>query len=212
MIALDPIPVTPIILAIAGGSCSGKSTLAAYLRDYIGADLCRLVRQDDYYHDIRERGGSPMVNFDVPEALDFDLLKDNLEAFKRCESVALPTYDFTTHQRRTPTEPRTPRPVIIIEGILLLDQPALREVFDHSVYMRCAPELRLSRRLERDTTERGRTRDDVLRQFHGQVEPAHKAHVSPSQVHADLAIDQTDYITDMTGVVESVVALVNKGT
>lgn len=212
MLKLDPIPETPLILAIAGGSCSGKSTLAAYLRDYIGADNCRLVRQDDYYHDIRERGGSPMVNFDVPEALDFDLLRDNLLAFKRSESVALPSYDFTTHQRRTPTEPRTPRPVIIIEGILLLDQVDLREVFDHSVYMRCAPELRLSRRLERDTTERGRTREDVLRQFHGQVEPAHQAYVSPSQVHADLAIDQTEYISDMTRVVESIVALVNKGT
>lgn len=212
MTRLDPIPAQPRILAIAGGSCSGKSTLAAYLRDYIGAEHCRLIRQDDYYHDIRERGGSPMVNFDVPEALDFDLLRENLLAFKRGESVALPSYEFTTHQRRTPTEPRTPRPIIIIEGILLLDQPSLREVFDHSVYMRCAPELRLSRRLERDTTERGRTRDDVLRQFHGQVEPAHQAYVSPSQLFADLVIDQTEYITDMTGVVESVVALVNKGT
>lgn len=211
MLQLSPLPDSPRILAIAGGSCSGKSTLAAYLRDYVGADNCRLVRQDDYYHDIRERGGSPMVNFDVPEALDFELLRENLLAFKRGESVALPNYDFTTHQRRTPTEPRNPRPLIIVEGILLLGQPALRDVFDHSAFMRCAPELRLSRRLERDTTERGRSRDDVLRQFHGQVEPAHQAHVSPSQIYADLVINQTEYITDMTRVVESLVAMVNSG-
>lgn len=152
-----------------------------------------------------------MVNFDIPEALDFDLLKENLLAFKRDEPVALPNYDFTTHQRRTPTEPRNPRPLIIVEGILLLAQPKLRDVFDHSIFMRCAPELRLSRRLERDTTERGRSRDDVLRQFHDQVEPAHQAFVSPSQIHADLVIDQTQYITNMTKVVESVVALVNSG-
>ena len=211
MLKLSPIPESPRILAVAGGSCSGKSTLAAYLRDYVGADNCRLVRQDDYYHDIRERGGSPMVNFDIPEALDFDLLRENLMTFKQGQPVALPNYDFTTHQRRTPTEPRNPRPLIIVEGILLLGQPALRDVFDHSVFMRCAPELRLSRRLERDTTERGRSRDDVLRQFHSQVEPAHQAHVSPSQIYADIVIDQTEYITDMTRVVESLVAMVNSG-
>jgi len=209
MLRLVPNTDSPQVLAIAGGSCSGKSTLAAYLRDYVGADICRIIRQDDYYHDIRERGGSPMVNFDIPEALDFDLLRNNLLAFKRGESVALPNYDFTTHQRRTPSEPRRPRPLIIVEGILLLDQPILREVFDHSVFMRCAPELRLSRRLERDTTERGRARDDVLRQFHDQVEPAHQTHVRPSQSFADLVIDQTAYISDMTGVVKSIVALVN---
>lgn len=211
MSALSPLPDSPRILAIAGGSCSGKSTLAAYLRDYVGPDICRLVRQDDYYHDIRERGGSPLVNFDIPEALDFELLRDNLLAFKHNKSVALPNYDFTTHQRRTPSEPRNPRPLIIVEGILLLGQPELRDVFDHSVFIRCAPELRLSRRLERDTTERGRSRDDVLRQFHGQVEPAHQNFVSPSQIHADLVIDQTQYISNITQVVQSVVALVNAG-
>ena len=210
MSPLSPLPETPRILAIAGGSCSGKSTLAAYLRDYIGAVHCRFVGQDDYYHDIRERGGSPMANFDIPEALDFDLLRDNLMAFKQNKSVALPTYDFTTHQRRTPTEPRNPRPLIIVEGILLLGQPELRDVFDYSVYIRCAAELRLSRRLERDTTERGRTRADVLRQFHEQVEPAHQRHVSTSQSHANLVIDQTQYISNITGVVESIVALMNR--
>ena len=211
MLTFSPPTDSPRILAIAGGSCSGKSTLAAYLRDYVGATQCRLIRQDDYYFDIRDRGGSPMVNFDIPEALDFDLLRDNLMSFKNNQSVALPNYDFTTHQRRTPSEPRNPRPLIILEGILLLGQPKLREIFDYSVFMRCAPELRLSRRLERDTTERGRTRDDVLRQFHDQVEPAHQTFVSPSQTHADLIIDQTQYISNMTKVVESVVALMNAG-
>jgi len=209
MMTFAPKSDAPLILAIAGGSCSGKSTLAAYLRDYIGADSCRVVRQDDYYHDIRERGGSPMVNFDIPEALDFGLLRDNLLAFKRNEAVALPNYDFTTHQRRTPSEPRTPRTLTIVEGILLLNQPELRGVFDHSVFISCASELRLSRRLERDTTERGRSRDDVLRQFHSQVEPAHQTFVSPSEIHADLIIEQTQYISNMTAVVETIIAMLN---
>jgi len=138
-------PTIPKIIAIAGGSCSGKSTLAQYLCDSIGAGLCRL-------------------------------------------------------------EPQGALPYIVVEGIFLLDQPALRDVFDHSIYMMCAPELRLSRRLARDIAERGRTREDVLRQFHGQVEPAHKAYVSPSQVHADLVIDQTDYISDMTATIDRVMA------
>lgn len=209
MTTFSPCNDTPRILAIAGGSCSGKSTLAAYLRDYIGAENCRLIRQDDYYHDIRERGGSPMVNFDIPEALDFDLLRNNLLAFKRNEAVVLPNYDFTTHQRRTPTEPRGPRPLIIVEGILLLAQPELHDLFDHSVYIRCEANLRLSRRLERDTTERGRSQEDVLRQFHDQVEPAHQAFVSPSQTHAHLILDQVQYISNMTEVAQSIVAMMN---
>ena len=212
MSPLSPLPHSPRILAIAGGSCSGKSTLAAYLRDYIGAAHCRVVRQDDYYYDIRDRGGSPMANFDIPEALDFALLRGNLLSFKNNQATALPTYDFTTHQRRTPTEPRNPRPLIIVEGILLLGQPELRDIFDHSLYIKCDTELRLSRRLERDTTERGRSREDVLRQFNEQVEPAQKQHVSPSQIHADMVIDQAEYVSNMTGVVEAIVAMVNLGT
>ena len=208
MSPLFPLTSSPRILAIAGGSCSGKSTLAAYLRDFIGASHCRVIRQDDYYHDIRDRGGSPMANFDVPEALDFDLLRENLLAFKNNEATALPTYDFTTHQRRTPTEPRNPRPLIIIEGILLLGQPELRDIFDYSLYIKCDTDLRLSRRLERDTTERGRLRDDVLRQFREQVEPAHERHVQPSQIHADLIIDQTEYISNITGVVNAIAAMI----
>lgn len=198
---------SPKILAIAGGSCSGKTTLAAYLRDYLGADICRLVRQDDYYHDINQRGGSPLVNFDIPDALDFDLLRDNLLDFKRNKAVRLPNYDFTTHQRRTPTEPLPAKPIIIVEGILLLTQPNLRELFDYSVFIECGSDLRLSRRLARDTAERGRTPEDVTRQFRGQVEPAQQSYVTPSQIHADFIITQSEYVSDMTKVVQSVANL-----
>ena len=90
----------------------------------------------------------------------------------------------------------------------MLTQAELRDVLDHSIYIKCEPELRLSRRLERDTTERGRSREDVLRQFHAQVEPAQQAFVSPSQIHADLIINQADYISDMTQVVKSVISLI----
>lgn len=197
---------TPIILAIAGGSCSGKTTLAGRLHDYFGANQCRIVRQDDYYFDIRERGGSPLVNFDIPEALDFDLLAANLAAFKRGDSVSLPNYDFTTHQRCTPSAPCPPPSVIIVEGILLLNQAELRPLFDHSVFVRCDTETRLARRLQRDTTERGRTETDVLRQFNEQVEPAHQTYVSPSKSYADVVIEQAEYIADTAQVVRDVAA------
>ena len=209
MPSFSPCHDWPQILAIAGGSCSGKTTLAAYLRDYIGAEHCLVVRQDDYYHDITARGGSPMTNFDIPEALDFDLLRDNLLAFKRGDAVAMPQYDFTTHRRGPPREPCHARPLIIVDGILILAEPTLREVFDHSLYIRCAADLRLSRRIDRDTAQRGRTRNDVLRQFHDQVEPAHQSYVSPSKIHADIIIEQADYISNLTGVAQSVVALLN---
>lgn len=209
MTIFTPCSNSPHILAIAGGSCSGKTTLATYLRDTLGAEHCRLVRQDDYYFDIRDRGGSPLVNFDIPEALDAELLRENLLAFKRGEPVALPNYDFTTHQRRTPTEPRDPKPLIIVEGILLLVQPELRDIFDKSVFIRCPKDVRLSRRIERDTTERGRTRDDVLRQFQDQVEPAHQKFVSASQKHADLIIGQNHYLSNITEVIEKIVSLIN---
>ena len=153
-----------------------------------------------------------MVNFDVPDALDFELLRENLSAFKRGESTALPQYDFTTHQRHTPTEPRNPRRLIIVEGILLLTQPQLRESFDYSLYMHCDMDMRLSRRLERDTTQRGRTREDVLRQFHEQVEPAHQNYVSPSQSHADMIIDQAQYISNITNVAKAVMSLMKPAT
>jgi len=211
MLRLDPIPTRPRLLAIAGGSCSGKTTLAAKLADSLGAKICRVVRQDDYYHDIDARGDSPLVNFDIPDALDFDLLHDNLLAFKRGEAVALPSYDFITHQRQTSTEPLASRPVIIIEGILLLDIPPLREIFDHSVYMRCPEDLRLSRRLTRDTIERGRTKEDVLRQFQEQVAPAHQTYVSPSQNFADLIIDQADYVRDTAQTMGLIIEMLNKG-
>jgi len=208
MSPLSPLPHTPRVLAIAGGSCSGKTTLAVYLRDYIGAAHCCVLRQDDYYYDIRERGGSPLVNFDIPEALDFGLLRENLLSLKNGEATALPSYDFTTHQRRIPTEPRAPKSLIIVEGILLLGQPALRDIFDHSVYIDCGEDLRLARRLERDIAERGRTREDVLRQFHQQVEPAQKQYVSPSQIHADMVITQSDYVSNITGVAQAITAMI----
>ena len=182
--------------------------MATYLRDYLGADNCLVIRQDDYYHDISKRGGSTLVNFDIPDALDFDLLSKNLRMLKSGKSASLPNYDFVTHQRQTPSQPRSPKPLIIVEGILLLTQASLRDVFDYSVFIECDSELRHSRRLARDTAERGRAPEDVRRQFQNQVEPAQQSFVTPSKIHADIIIDQASYISDIDEVVKTVMALI----
>lgn len=196
------------VIAIAGGSCSGKTTLARHLAHRLGSESCLAIRQDDYYHDIRERQSSkPIPNFDVPEALDFAQLAKDISALKQGEPVALPNYDFTTHQRRHPSEPLQPKPYVIVEGILLLNAPDIRPLIDHSVYMKCSYEERFARRLSRDIAERGRTEDFVHKQFHEDVEPAHQAFVAPSAVFADEVIEQQEYITDLTGLIDRLVGI-----
>ena len=196
-----------LIIAIAGGSCSGKTTLAYHLQHRLGAANAMLIRQDDYYHDIRDRQeGSEMPNFDVPDALDFELLAENLNELKAGTAVQLPNYDFATHQRIRATEPLEPKTFTIVEGLLLLNDPAIRELTDVSVYMRCPYETRFERRLSRDVAERGRTEDFVHKQFAQDVEPAHVAYVQPSAEFADLVIAQDDYVKHMDGVIDRIIA------
>jgi len=195
-----------VIIAIAGGSCSGKTTLARHLQHRLGAANAMLIRQDDYYHDIRDRAkGDEMPNFDVPEALDFALLAENLDTLKNGEAVQLPNYDFTTHQRIRATEPLDAKTFTIVEGLLLLNDPIIREQADVSIYMRCPYEIRFERRLARDVAERGRTEEFVHHQFAQDVEPAHQKYIQPSAAHADLLVEQADYVRSIDGVIERII-------
>lgn len=200
-----------VIIAIAGGSCSGKTTLARHLQHRLGASEAMLIRQDDYYHDIRDRAeGDEIPNFDVPEALDFALLVENLRMLKAGEAVQLPNYDFTTHQRIRATEPLEAKPFSIVEGLLLLNEPEIRELANVSVYMRCPYETRFERRLARDVAERGRTEEFVHHQFAQDVEPAHQQYIQPSMVHADIVIEQDDYVSSIDGVIERILSALPK--
>ena len=201
-----------VIIAIAGGSCSGKTTLARHLQRRLGSDEAMLIRQDDYYFDIRERaalrardGGGGMPNFDVPEALDFALLADNLERLKSGEAVSLPNYDFTTHQRVPATQPLAAKRFIIVEGLLLLNDPAIRQKADVRIYMRCPYALRFQRRMARDIAERGRSEAFVNRQFAQDVEPAHIKYIQPSKAHADIVLEQEDYMQSIDSVMERII-------
>jgi len=195
-----------VIIAIAGGSCSGKTTLARHLQHRLGAASAMLIRQDDYYHDIRDRAeGDEIPNFDIPEALDFRLLAENLQTLKDGQAVQLPNYDFTTHQRIRATEPLEAKAFTIVEGLLLLNDPVIREQSDVSVYMRCPYETRFERRLARDIAERGRTEDFVHHQFAQDVEPAHQKYIQPSAEHADILVMQDDYVRHVDDVIDRII-------
>ena len=177
------------ILGVAGGSCSGKTTLVEHLAERIGPARCAVLRQDDYYRS--QPGADPTkVNFDHPDAIDFDLLAEHLDALRDGRAVPVPVYDFTTHARLDETVTLQPKPLLMVEGTLLLAVDALVPRFDHSVFVECPSDVRLARRLERDVRERGRSTASVHAQFENHVEPMQSAFVDPSRAAADRVLDQ----------------------
>lgn len=178
------------VIAIAGGSGSGKTTFARRLVTALGAERVAILSQDSYYRDQSARfdGDGGAVNFDHPEALDFALLGIHLEALKRGETVQVPIYDFPTHKRKAQTHPLDPRPVVLVDGTLVLSQTHLVGYFDHSVFLDVPENVRFARRLKRDVHERGRGPEGVKRQFERQVAPMHDQFVQPSSANARLVI------------------------
>ncbi len=197
-----------VVIAIAGGSCAGKTTLVDKVRTSIGDEHCAIVYQDDYY---RPNLGDPvLVNFDHPDALDFDLMGEHIGALKQGHSIETPVYDFSTHNRMIETKTLTSKTLIIIEGILVLHAPAIRQWTDYSVFVGCAEDVRYARRSKRDIVERGRTPDDIERQFFSQVVPMHREFVEPSREHADMVIMDSDHglrATDVERFVERCIQL-----
>ena len=186
----------PIIIGIAGGSCSCKTTLARRVQSALGDDVCTIIAQDNYYIDVRTLcpdGGLP--NFDAPSSLEFSLLAKHLGEIKEGRAVDIPTYDFTVHQRTNETLSIIPKPVIIVEGILILTQADIRAQLDHSLFMDCPMETRLERRVARDVAERGRTMESVIAQFYETVEPSQREFVDPSARHVDRVLSQEAYIS-----------------
>ena len=186
--------MTSTIIAIAGGSCSGKTRMAHYTSEALNQytqGACTVLRQDNYYLDLGGvQPGDPLPNFDHPMAFDWGLFLDHLTALKSGQAVDIPTYDFTTHRRTNITETVTPTPVILVEGILILSQEKLLPVFDHKIFVHCPSDIRLDRRIRRDVAERGRTIDSIQTQFKSQVAPMHDKFVEPSSDNASIHITQ----------------------
>ena len=178
------------VIGIAGGSGSGKSTFAARLREQF-PDSVALISCDNYYraHDDIPLEERRLLNYDAPEALEFDLMVSHLRALKRGEAVDCPVYDFALHNRSEEIVTIQPKPVIIVDGILILSDPALRETFDLRIYVEADADERILRRARRDMEVRGRHIDDIMAQYLTTVKPMHEQYVEPSKKHADLILN-----------------------
>ena len=193
---LDPLlsvlKLKPCILGVAGGTGSGKTTVARAIVESVGADRITLIEQDSYYRDVDWRSEAELLhhNFDHPSALDTDLMVSHLLALKAGHAVEVPLYDFVRHRRTARTRRAEPLPVVLVEGILIFVEPALRELLDFKIYVDTDADIRLIRRLGRDMSERGRSVQDVLRQYLETVRPMHLEFVEPSKRWADVIIPE----------------------
>jgi len=178
-----------LILGIAGGSGSGKTTTAARLLAALGEDRAVGLCQDSYYRDPPAGCADPAArNYDEPAALDEVLLARHLRELRAGRPVRAPVYDFERHRRRPETVIIAARPVVVVEGILLLASAPVRKLLDLRVFVEAEADLRLARRLRRDVRERGRTEASVRAQWEATVLPMHAAHVEPSRRHAHVLL------------------------
>jgi len=180
----------PLIIGIAGGSGSGKTTIAAAVVGSLPGLV--LIQHDSYYRHRPELTFEQrsQVNYDHPASLETELLINHLSALAQGAAVEIPSYDFTRHLRSTETLTVNPAHVVIVEGILVLADPDLRSQLDLKIYVDTDPDLRLARRLQRDIDERGRTASSVLDQYFATVRPMHLEFVEPSKRYADLIIPE----------------------
>jgi len=180
----------PVVLGIAGGSGSGKTTVLNHILREFGSDPIAILDHDAYYRDLSHLSPEKRArfNFDHPDALETELMREHLDRLIEGEPIEKPVYDFTTHTREEETETVAPRPIIIIEGILVLAEPALEEQMDIKIYVDAADDVRLMRRIRRDMQERGRSIEGILRQYERTVRPMHLEFVEPSKREADIII------------------------
>ena len=186
-----------MIVGVAGGTGSGKTTVSEAILDRVGRDRIAYLQHDSYYRDRshlppEERGEA---NFDHPDALETELLVEHLERLRAGEPVEVPSYDFTRHARRDETRTAEPNPVVLVEGILVLAEPDLRKQLDVKIYVDTAADLRFIRRLRRDIEDRGRTLDSVIEQYRESVRPMHLEFVEPSKRHADVIVPEGGFNT-----------------
>ncbi|HSY16743.1 MAG TPA: zeta toxin family protein [Candidatus Acidoferrales bacterium] len=197
----------PKIIAIVGGSGSGKTWLATRLLQVFGSQAVHLS-QDDFYHDLRHLPPSARaaVNFDHPHAIDWPEFERVLRNCRNGNATRMPWYDFATHTRLPEGKDLIPGPLILVEGLSLLWLPRIWELFDLKVFLGCTPQLRLERRLIRDVTERGRTPDSVREQFLKTVAPMHREFVAPQAKWADVILQQPPTETELRKLIKMIQA------
>ena len=207
--------INPLVIGIAGGSGSGKTTVAQTILQRVGPDRISFLQHDAYYKDLS--GLPPVqraeVNFDHPNSLENELLIRHIQQLKKGKVVEVPIYDFSTHSRTDRTFKVYPRNVILVEGILIFSETTLRELFDVKIFVDTDSDLRFIRRLQRNIAERGRNTESVIKQYLSTVRPMHMDFVEPSKRYADVIIPEGGFNTaalDM--VVARIESMINDGT
>ncbi len=183
---------TPLVIGIAGGSGSGKTTVANVVMQRVGSENIAYLPHDAYY---KELGHLPpnqraQINFDHPDSLENELMIQHIQTLREYQPVALPVYDFSTDSRTDKVIEVKPQRIIIVEGILIFAVPDLRKMFDLKIFVDTDPDIRLIRRLQRDISERGRSTESVINQYLSTVRPMHLEFVEPSKRYADVIIPE----------------------
>lgn len=182
----------PLVIGIAGGTGSGKTTVAYEIVEQVGKDHVAFLQHDAYYKDLSSLPAAQRdeINFDHPNSLDTELMIEHVVALRAGNPVEIPIYDFTTHSRTKETIAIAPNPVILVEGILIFTEAELRNLLDVKLFVDTDADVRLSRRIKRDIEERGRSIDSVLDQYQTTVRPMHLEFVEPSKRYADVIIPE----------------------
>ncbi len=179
-----------LVIGIAGGTGSGKTTVVNNILRDLNAESVIVISQDNYYKDHPELSFDERskINFDHPRSIDFELLKEHVALLKNGVSIEQPVYSFITHSRKEETILTHPQSVIIVEGILVLTDPDLRDLFDVKIFVHADSDERLIRRVRRDIQERGRDLDEVLTRYQKTLKPMHQQFIEPSKNYADIII------------------------
>ena len=183
---------TPLVIGIAGGSGSGKTTAADIILQRVGKNRISYLQHDSYYRELTDLPPNQRaeVNFDHPDSLESEMMREHILQLKEWNPIEVPVYDFTTHSRTDQTIHVEPKRVILVEGILIFADPRLRDLFDVKIFVDTDSDIRFIRRLNRDLTERGRTTENVVKQYMSTVRPMHLEFVEPSKRYADVIIPE----------------------
>ncbi|MBZ0326444.1 MAG: uridine kinase [Altibacter sp.] len=196
-----------LIIGIAGGTGSGKTTVVQQIIEELPKDEVCVISQDSYYKDTSHLSFEDRVkiNFDHPQAIDFKLLVTHLQDLKNGKSFEQPVYSFVEHNRTSETVTTSPKKVIIVEGILILTNPEIREMFDIKVYVHADSDERLIRRLKRDIAERGRDLEEVLNRYQTTLKPMHQQFIEPTKEFADIIIPTNRYNTVAVNLIRTII-------
>ncbi|MGY5846982.1 uridine kinase [Salegentibacter sp. HM20] len=196
-----------LIIGIAGGTGSGKTTVVNQIIEELKNEEVDVISQDHYYQDLSHLSMEERVktNFDHPQSIDFELLVQHLKDLRAGKTIEQPVYSFKEHNRTSETITTEPRKVVIVEGILILTNPEIRKMFDIKIYVHADSDERLIRRLKRDITERGRDLEEVLWRYQTTLKPMHQQFIEPTKEFADIIIPTNRYNTVAVDIVQTII-------